>query len=54
MQELQPVEFIDLIPPKKEKDSSDNEEAAKNQKNKFFIKKQCVKSRKFPRDNNQI
>ena len=52
MQELHLVEFIDLIPPNEEKDSSDKE-VVENQKQTFFIKKLCVKSRKFPRDNNQ-
>ena len=54
MQELQLVEYFDLIQPKEEKDSSDNEEATKNQKHKFFVKILRVKSRKFPKDNNQI
>ena len=54
IQELQPVEYVDLIQPKEEKDSSDNEEATKNKKHKFFVKKLHVKSRRFPRHNNQI
>ena len=54
MQELQPVEFTDLIPPKDEKDSSDSEEETKNQRQRFFVKKLCVKSRKMPKDNDQV
>ena len=54
IQELQLVEYVDLIPPKEEKDLTNSEDETKNQRKKFFVKKLRVKSRKFSKDNNQI
>ena len=54
VQELQLVEFTDLIQLKDEKDSSDSEEATKNWRQRFYVNKLCVKSRKMLRDNDQV
>lgn len=54
VQELELVEFIDLIQPKDETDSSDSEEATENQRQRFYVKKLFVKSRKMSRDNDQV
>ena len=54
IQELQPIEYLDLIPPKEEKDSTDSEDESKNQRKKLFVKKLQVKSSKFSKDNDQI
>ena len=43
IQELQPVEYVDLILPKEEKNSTDSENETKNQRHKFFVKKLRVK-----------
>ena len=34
-----PIEYVDLIPPKEEKDSTNNEDESENQRLKFFVKK---------------
>ena len=54
MQELQSVEFIDLIQPKDEEDSSDSEKVTENQKQGFYVKKFFVKPRKMSRKNNKV
>ena len=54
MQELHLVEFTDLIQPKDETDSSDSEEATKNQRQRFYAEKSFVKSRKMSRENDQV
>ena len=54
IQELQPIEYLDLIPPKEEKDSTDSEDESENQRKKSFVKKLRVKSSKFSKDNDQI
>ena len=54
MEELQLVEFIDLIQPKDEEDSSDSEEATKNQTQRFYVKKFFVKPRKMSREKEKV
>ena len=54
VQQLHPVEFTDLIQPKDEEDSSDGEEATKNQRQKFYVKKLFVKPKKMSRENDEV
>ena len=54
VQELQTVEFTDLFQPKDEEDSSDSEEATKNQRQRFYVKKLFVKPRKMSRENDKV
>ena len=54
LQKFQPIEYVDLIPPKEEKDSTDNEDEFENQRLKFFVKTSRVKSNKLFKDNDQI
>lgn len=53
IQELQPIEYVNLIPPK-EKNLTDSEDESENQRHEFFENKLQVKSRKFSKDKDQI
>ena len=54
IQELQPIEYLDLIPPKEEKYLTNSEDESENQRHTFFVKKSRVKSRKLSKDKDQI
>lgn len=54
MKKFQPIEYVDLIPLKKEKDLTDREDESENQRLEFYVKRSRVKSNRFLEDNDQI
>ena len=52
--ELQEVEFVDPIQPKKENSSSSDEEEPENRTQRFYVKKGFVKSGKGPKKSDEL
>lgn len=54
MEELNPIEFTDLIQPKDEEDLSDSKKAIENIIQRFYVKKFFVKPRKMSIKNDEV